>query len=624
MAEESRSFQAEVSRLLHIVTNALYSEKEIFLRELISNASDACDRLRYLSITEPNLMEEDSELAITITVDPDARTLTISDNGIGMDRDELIDNLGTIARSGTQAFVERLTGDARKDVALIGQFGVGFYSAFIVADRVEVVSRRAGGAAAWRWTSTGSGEYSIADAEPRKRGTEIVLSLKKGEDEFLDRDRLRHIVKTYSDHIAIPIRFSGADETLNAASALWTRQGKDVTEEQYREFYHHVGHTFDDPWLTLHAHAEGKIEYRLLLFVPSTRPFDLFHPERRHRVKLYVKRIFITDDYDGLVPPYLRFLRGVIDSEDLALNISREMLQNSPIIARIRSAVTRRVLTALEKKADKDADSYATFWENFGAVLKEGIYEDAEQRDALLKLARFRSTTSGEGLVSLDAYVERMKPGQKAIYYISGDSRDALRRSPQLEGFAARNVEVLLLTDPVDEFWIPAVGTFSEKPFASVTRGAADLDALGEPESAPAEDADAPSESAVATLIVALKQALGDSIKDVQSSKRLTDSAVCLVADDSDLDMHLSRLLRQQGQIASTGPRVLEINPRHTLIKALAERAIQPGAVDALADAAHLLLDQARILEGEPLPDPSAFARRMADTMARGLPRPTD
>ncbi len=620
MAEETLTFQAEVSRLLHIVANSLYSEKEIFLRELVSNASDACDRLRYLVLTDPKLTEDDPEFRITLSIDKKGRSLTIADNGIGMDREDLVENLGTIARSGTQAFVDQLTGDSSKDVALIGQFGVGFYSAFIVGDRVDVTSRKAGGEQAWTWASDGSGKFSIAEAERDSRGTSVTVHLKKSEREFLEPDRLRHIVKTYSDHIPIPIRLDGEDDKLNAAAALWTLPRKDVSESQYKEFYHHVGHAFDDPWLTIHARAEGKIEYTLLLFVPSVRPFDLFHPERRHRVKLYVKRVFITDDYEGLVPPYLRFLRGVIDSEDLLLNVSRELLQTSPVLTRIKSAVIRRVLTELKKKAEKEPEEFAKFWENFGAVIKEGIYEDPDQRENLLKIARLRSTASGDELISLDNYVERMKDGQEAIYYISGESLEGLRRSPQLEGFVARGVEVLLLTDAVDEFWVPAVQQYADKSFTSVTQGAADLDKLPLQDGDAAEgDGEGPSDSQTATLIALLKQTLGDAVKDVRTSERLTDSAVCLVADEHDLDMHLARMLKQQGQLSELAPRVLEINPKHGLIKSLAQRATEKGASDALEDAAHLLLDQARIAEGEPLPDSAAFSRRLADAMMKSI-----
>lgn len=620
MTDQTMHFQAEVTRLLHIVTHALYSQKEIFLRELISNASDACDKLRFAAQTDPALWAGDAELKVTITAEKAGRILSIADNGIGMDRDELIANLGTIARSGTGEFVSSLSGDSARDMALIGQFGVGFYSAFMVAGKVEVISRKAGEAQAWRWVSDGSGQFSIGEAERNGRGTTILLHLREGEDEFLDPARLGRIVKTYSDHVALPVVLQDGDkaETLNAASALWSRPKSEITEQQYKDFYHHVAHAFDEPWLTLHARAEGKLDYTLLLFVPGMRPHDLFDPARKSALKLYVRRVFITDRCDELVPAWLRFLRGVVDSADLPLNVSREMLQHNPVVARIRQAITRRVLGELEKKAEKDATAYAVFWETFGAVLKEGLYEDAEHRAQLLKLARFRSSAR-EGWVSLDDYIAAMKDGQAAIYVINGDQLDQLRRSPQLEGFRARGVEVLLLTDPVDDFWLSVVQDHAGKPIKSATRAGADLDAVKDNDAAKPDAAEKVEGAALATLIAALKQVLGDAVKDVRESKRLTDSAVCLVAADGDLDMHLERLLRLHQKLDATSPRILEVNPGHALIRALAARAQQPGAMDGLTDAALLLLDQARLMEGEPLADPTGFAQRLARVMEKGL-----
>lgn len=628
MTEERLSFQAEVSRLLDIVAHSLYSEKEVFLRELVSNASDACDRLRYAALTQPELSADDPNLKVRLIVDKEARTLTVADNGIGMNREDLVENLGTIARSGTAAFMRNLKdsakdGDAKKDVNLIGQFGVGFYSAFMVADRVEVLTRKAGETQGWRWLSDGKGEFTISDVADLPRGTQIKLHLREGDDEYLEEHRLSAIVRKYSDHIAIPILFGEGDDakSLNSASALWMRSKSEITAEQYTEFYHHVGHAFDDPWLTLHWRAEGAIEYTNLLFVPSSKPFDLFDPKRAHRVKLYVKRVFITDSAEGLLPPYLRFLRGVVDSEDLPLNISREMLQHNPMLAKIRAGITRRVLSELGKKArdTEKAEEYAAFWENFGAVLKEGLYDDYEHRDDLLKLMRFRST-AGDGLVSLEEYLGRMKEGQEAIFTISGDDIETLKRSPQLEGFKAKGVEVLLLTDPVDEFWVPSVGSFQDKPFKSVTRGGADLGKIQGGEEKPAEEK--ASEGELTDLLALLKLTLQDAVKDVRPSERLTDSAVCLVADENDMDMHLERLLKQHKQLGMDAPaakRILEVNPAHPLIKRLAERAKASGAATSLDDAAWLLLDQARIVEGEALPDPAAFARRLASAMEKGL-----
>ena len=619
MAEEKLSFQTEVSRLLRIVANSLYSEKRIFLRELISNASDACDRLRYEAITEPGLTEDDPEFRVRIGIDPAARTIAVADNGIGMNREALIADLGTIARSGTSAYLEQMSSDSAKDVALIGQFGVGFYSAFMVADRVDVVSRRAGEADAWRWASEGLGEFTIGEAERDGRGTTVTLHMRDDEDEFLQPGALRGIVKTYSDHIALPIVFvdGGDEETVNEASALWARPRSEITEDQYTEFYRHVGHAFDAPWLTIHWRAEGTHEFTTLVFIPSQRPFDLFNPERKHAVKLFVKRVFVTDDCAELVPQWLRFLRGLVDSEDLPLNISREMLQNNPLLARMRTAIVRRVLGELSKKAEAEPAGYAEFWENFGPVLKEGLYEDEANRDEILKLARFHST-AGDGPVGLDAYVERMKEGQEAIYYIAGEELDSVRRSPQLEGFRARGIEVLLMTDPVDEFWIPAVGTYAGTAFKSATRAGADLADIAVEDGADGDE-EAVDQGRIDSVIAMFKLALKDEIKDVRVSDRLTDSAACLVAEEGDLDINLERLLKQHGQLDTGFKRILEINPRHALVRSLAD-AVGKGATSGrLSDTAWLVLDQARIMEGEKLSDPAAFSRRMCEALARGL-----
>ncbi|MBM3572976.1 MAG: molecular chaperone HtpG [Alphaproteobacteria bacterium] len=633
MEPQKHVFQAEVSRLLDIVAHSLYSEKQIFLRELISNASDACDRLRYAALTQPDLVAADPACKIAIGIDKGQRTLTISDNGIGMSRDDLVENLGTIARSGTAAFMQQLSGDQRKDMSLIGQFGVGFYSAFMVADKVEVLSCKAGDDKAWLWTSDGKGEYTVTAAEKAGRGTLITLHLRENEDEFLEATRLKHIIKTYSDHIAVPITVTGADgkeETANAASALWTRAKNEITADQYKEFYHHVGHSFDDPWLTVHYQAEGTIAYSALVFVPTAKPFDLFHPERKNRLKLYVKRVFITESVENLVPAWLRFLKGVVDSDDLPLNISREMLQHNPVLAKIKAGLTKRVLADLVKKAEGDNAEYAKFWENFGAALKEGLYEPNEHRDQLLTLVRAHST-GADGLVSLAEYIGGMKEGQDAIYYITGESLEAARASPQLEGFKAKGIDVLLLVDPIDEFWIPAVEKFDGKEFKSATRGGVDLSKI-KPAEPDKKDGDAKGEADdkkkdepvnVTALTALLKLTLGDAVKDVRSSERLTDSAVCLIADDGDMDMRLERLLRQHKQLNAGLKRVLEINPRHELIQNLSALIAAEGASGAhkglIEDAAFLLLDQARIMEGEPVPDPRAFARRMASVMAKGL-----
>jgi molecular chaperone HtpG len=624
MAQEKFTFQTEVGRLLDIVAHSLYSHKEIFLRELISNASDACDRLRYAAITDANLTEGETDFKIRLDIDKKARTLKVSDNGIGMNHQDLIETLGTIARSGTQAFVSQLTGDAKKDVALIGQFGVGFYSAFMVAEKIEVLTRKAGEDQAWLWASDGKGEFTIDEATRAGRGTTVTVYLNKDADEFTEEARLRGIVKKYSDHIGFPIVMDTDDksETLNAASSLWTRPKKDITPDQYKEFYHHVGHTFDDPWLTLHNAVEGVLSYTSLLFVPSSPPFDLFHPDRKSHVKLYVKRVFITDDCEGLLPSYLRFLRGIVDSEDLPLNISRETFQRDPRLAKIRSGLVKRVLDELAKKAKKAPEEYDTFWTHFGAVLKEGVYEDFENRDKILDLCRFRST-AGEGLTSLDGYVERMKEGQDAIYFISGEQAEALTRSPQLEGFKAKGVEVLLLTDPIDEFWIPVVGAYKEKRFKSAAGAGADLGKIaGGEEKAKTEEAKPEDTAGLDKLLAALKHALGETVKDVRVSERLTESPVCLVAGEGDMDMYLERMLKQHRQLDASmvTPRILEVNAGHPLIKQLATMAAEgDGAGEALGDAAHLLFDQARIIEGETVSDPIAFSRRLASVMEKGL-----
>ena len=637
MSAEAQPFEAEVGRVLDLVINSLYQHREIFLRELISNASDACDRLRYASLTEPGLLGDDPELKIVLAPDPAAGTLTVTDNGIGMSRDDLADNLGTIARSGTQRFVQEMSGEKASDLNLIGQFGVGFYSAFMVASRVEVVARKAGEEHGWRWQSDGRSGFTIeAAGEAPPRGTWVILHLREDAKEFLDEWRLRQIVRDYSDHIAVPILLEGeakadgeaeggdgaakAPEQINQASALWTRSKSDITDEQYKEFYHHVAHAFDDPWARLHVRAEGVVSYQALLFVPGSKPFDLYDPQRRHGVKLYVRRVFITEDLEGLMPRYLRFVRGVVDSEDLQLNVSRETLQHSPVLAKIRKDLVKRVLDELERRAKAEDGDYATFWENFGAVLKEGVYEDHEQRERLLELARFRSTAS-DGWVSLADYVARMKPGQDAIYTISGENLQALKSSPQLEACRAKGVEVLLLADPIDDFWMPSAPSYQDKPFRSLTRGDVDLSKIeGAVAGAAGEAAPEAVHGAELDRLIALfKSQLGERVKDVRPSARLTDSAVCLVADEQGLDMRLERFLKQHQQLDELSKRVLEINPKHGLIRQMAALAEDAGQRAALGDLVELLLDQARIVEGEPLPDPGVFSRRMSAFLAKGL-----
>ena len=623
MKSEKHGFEAEVSRLLHMMVHSVYSEREIFLRELISNASDACDKLRYEGLTNEKLLEGTSDFAIDIQLDKETKTLTISDNGIGMNKEDLISHLGTIARSGTSAFVDNMSGDEKSDTNLIGQFGVGFYSVFMVADKVEVISRKAGNKKAWAWISDGIGEYTVSDAKKDCSGTQVTLHIKDDATEFLEVMRLKNIIKTYSDHITLPITLISKNEDekaeekevsekVNDGTALWARPKSDITDDQYKEFYHHVAHSFDEPATTIHYRAEGKIEYTVLLFIPSQQPADLFEPSRKPKVKLYVKRVFITEDCEDLLPGYLRFMRGVIDSEDLPLNISREMLQNNPVMTSISGAVTKRILTDLEKKAKKDVKGYNDFWNNFGAVLKEGIYEDFARRDQILKISRFY-TTADEELTSLEGYVSRMGEGQDTIYYITGDSLVAAKRSPQLEGFKAKNIEVLYLTDPVDEFWMQMVPEFDGKKFGSVTRGAADLDDKKDDEkkeNTPEMDA----------LIAVIKTNLGEAVKDVRISNRLTDSAVCLVADDNDMDMHMERILKMHNKLdGGASTRVMEINAENSLIKTLAAAATKKNSVAALKDASQILLDQARIMEGDLPDDPVAFASRLSLMMTNSF-----
>ena len=607
---ERHEFGAEVGRLLDLVVHALYSDREIFLRELVANAADAIDRRRFAALTQSDLALP-PDASVRIVPDKDTRTLTIADPGIGMDRAGLTENLGTIARSGTRAFGQSLA-DAKPDErpSLIGQFGVGFYSAFMVADRVEVTSRAAGSEEAWVWASEGRGDYTIAPATRDAAGTTIVMHMKADAEEYLEPYKLETVVRKWADHITVPITVArdGKDVAANEGTALWRKPKADITEEQYAEFYRHLGHMFDAPWATLHWRAEGALEYTALLFVPSSKPFDFMgDAPRDSKLRLHVRRMFITDDAN-LLPAWLRFVTGVVDTEDLPLNVSREMLQATPVLARIRKAVTNRVLSELKTRARDEAaeakESYATFWKNFGAVLKEGLWEDAEHRSDLAPLLRFRSSAQ-DGWVSLPEYVARMKPEQEAIYVLTGDDTDALAKSPQLEGFRARGVEVLLLADQVDAFWPERMATFEEKPIRSVTQGAADLSKLGL--ETPVED---PAD--VTQLVTNLKELLKSDVSDVRATDRLVDSPVVLAASAGGPDLQMQRLLRRAGRAQGGTLPVLEINPRHKLIRRLAELA-------SLDDIAGTLLDLARVQDGEPPRDPAAFARNMANALATSL-----
>jgi len=629
MTEEKLSFGADVSRLLDIVAHALYSNRDVFLRELISNAADACDRLRYESIRNPALMGNEPDLKIRIARDTAARTVTVADNGIGMNKADLVENLGTIARSGTAAVAEHLraAGNDKEKLSLIGQFGVGFYAGFMVADKIEVVSRKAGDAQAWHWESDGKTGFSVREASKDEagmlsagRGTAVVLHINDTGSEYLIDEVLKKVILAWSDHIGFPIYLGNGKDPVNRAAALWTRPKNEVTEDEYKAFYQQSAHGMDAPMKTLHWKAEGKIEYTGLLFIPTLRPWDMYDPTRRHAVRLYVKRVFITDNCEGLMYPWLRFLRGVIDSEDLPLNISREMLQLNPVIAKIRSGVAKRVLSELEKFSKDDRDGYTAFWGQFGSVLKEGLYDAAEHRDDLLQAVRFFSTHQEDMLASLSDYVSRMKDGQEHIYYISGENIDTLKNSPQIEGFRARGLEVLFFTDTIDDFWLQNVQDYKGKAFKSVTRGDIDLSRFAANKNAgKAADKNEEVSKNAERLLAIIKNELKDEVSDVRATTRLTDSPVCLIAAENEIDLRMERVLRLHQKYEAKSKRVLEINPSHPLIERLSALAESGTGGGTMSDAAHLLLDQARIIQGEPVPDPAAFARRMAVFMERGL-----
>lgn len=614
-AAESQPFQAEVAELLHLMVHSVYSETDIFLRELISNGSDACDKLRYEAIANPDLIADGAPPNIRIAPDKKANTLSVIDSGIGMDRQELIDNLGTIARSGTKSFLARLT-EAKDGAGLIGQFGVGFYSAFMVADRIVVTSRRAGTDQAWTWSSSGGSGFEIApasedDARRVPRGTEIVLHLKPDAARYLEPYEIERIVGAYSDNIQFPILLApeeGEPRQINSASALWQRPKSEVKPEDYTQAYKAIAGAFDEPAMTLHYRAEGRQSYAVLLFAPSTKPFDLFEPTRKGHVKLYVRRVFIADDAE-LLPAYLRFIRGVVDSEDLPLNLSREMLQNNPQLTQIRKAVTGRVVGELESLSEKEPEAFAKIWDAFGPVIKEGIYEDYERREKLLALSRF-TTTTGEKR-SLKQYVENLKPNQTEIYYLLGDSIERLKSNPKLESASARGIEILLLTDPVDAFWTSAPTDFGGKPLKSLSQGDVDFGLIPLIDESTGEEKSGADEAAT---IAVIKDTLGDRVSDVRVSQRLTTSASCLVAGGFGRDRQLERLLAHQNKGMGTKP-ILEINMRHPLVVAVTE------AKDAAADLSFLLLEQAQILDGELPEDPAAFAGRLNRLVLHGIPK---
>jgi molecular chaperone HtpG len=632
--DTTQPFDADVSRLLDIVANALYTNQDVFLRELISNAADACDRLRYDALQNPDLVKGDPAFAVRITRNTEDRTLSVADNGIGMNDEDLKNNLGTIARSGTAAIMEQLKETKAEGTPnLIGRFGVGFYASFMVADTVDVVSCKAGDDIAWHWSSDGRTGYTLrkaSDDEAKRlsagRGTHITLHLKKSASDFLIEDKIRQVVMTWSDHIAIPVYLGDkaeGEEPINAASALWMRPKSEITKEQYTEFYHHVGQVFDEPALTAHWKAEGVIEYTALLFVPTLRPWDLYDPTRKHAVRLYVKRVYITDNLENLMYPWLRFVRGIIDSEDLPLNISREMLQRSPVVDKIRTGVTKKILNELDALSRSDAPAFEAAWQQFGAVIKEGLYDAAAHREDIFKICRFFSSSSGDKAISLDDYIGRMKDGQEEIYYITGEKRETIAHSPQLEGFKARGIEVLFFTDTVDSFWLQMADSYKDKKFVSITKGSVDLDkfesADKKGDEAKEKDKPANDPDMVAALLGAISTQLAGKVSNVRVSKRLTDSPVCLVAADQGVDMHMERVLKIQQKYEPTSKRVMEINDKHPLIRKLSAMAKNNPSDVALQDAAGLLYDQALIIQGEPVDDPAAFARRMALFMEKGL-----
>lgn len=626
-SQETMGFQAEVKQLLHLMIHSLYSNKEIFLRELVSNASDACDKLRFEALDNPALFESSPDLRVRVDFDKDARTITVSDNGIGLSRQDAIENLGTIARSGTREFFSKLTGDKQKDAQLIGQFGVGFYSSFIVADKVTVRSRRAGLPAAdgIEWVSDGQGEFSIANIDKADRGTEITLHLREDEDELLSSWKLREILRRYSDHISLPVEMpkeewdekasemkrTGDWEAVNQASALWTRNKSEITEDQYKEFYKHVSHDFEDPLAWTHNRVEGRSEYTQLLFLPKRAPFDLWDRDAKRGVKLYVKRVFIMDDAEQLLPSYLRFVRGVIDSADLPLNVSREILQESRDVKTIREGSAKRILSLLEDLAENRKEDYATFWTEFGQVLKEGTGEDTANGERIAKLLRFASTHNETDVqdVSLADYVSRMKEGQEKIYYVTAESYNAAKSSPHLEIFRKKGIEVLLLWDRVDEWMLNYLREFDGKSLASVAKGGLDLEALADEEEKKKQTEVA---DALKPLVERLTESLKDRVKEVRVTLRLVDSPACVVVDEQEMSPHLQRLLRSAGQTAPTVLPILEINPDHSLIK-----RIEQSSDEQFNDWSALLFEQAMLADGAQLPDPVGFVKRMNELLLK-------
>ncbi len=610
---EKINFQAEVGKLLDIMINSIYSERQIFLRELISNASDACDKLHYVCLTNPEIAKTTTEMKIKIIPDVEAKTLTVEDNGIGMNREDMVNHLGTIAKSGTADFVKNVK-DNGSAMDLIGQFGVGFYSAFMVADKVEVTSKKAGECQAYKWVSDGTQGFEIESAEKEANGTSIKLFLKDDAKEFLDSIYLRQIIRTYSDHIDYPIVLDlgkAGEETVNTGSALWAKNKAEITDDQYKEFYHHITKNFDEPWLRLHFKAEGNIEYTGLLFVPSEAPYDLFQPDKKQGLKLYVNKVFISDKVEELLPTYLRFVKGVIDSADLSLNISREMLQQSPLIAKIKQGTVSRLLKELKTRA-KDADDYAKFWAAFGAAFKEGIYEDFSNREEVAELSRFVSTADMDKLTSLDDYIARMLPEQKSIYYITGDDVKTLMNNPQLEAFKAKNIEVLLLTDPIDEFWPQVLTSYKGKTIKHISQAEEDLKI--------ARDEPKAEEGSLAKLTAFMADLLKDEVGKVEPTDKLTKSPVSLAVENGQMSLHLERLMRNhQQQTAFASTRILEVNPYHPLIIKLSEMVGDEAQKAKVEEVSRLLLDQAKIAEGESVSNPAFYTEKMGEYLLKAM-----
>jgi molecular chaperone HtpG len=648
-SQKSHAFQADVSRLLHLMVHSVYSDRDVFLRELISNASDACEKLRFEAIADPGLANDAGEPAISITIDKDAAILTVQDNGIGMNDADLADALGTIANSGTRAYLEKLkqqeaaqkggaaAGDAEEEIeaetgapagsaaSLIGQFGIGFYSAFMVAGTVDVISRKAGEDKAWKWSSQGEGTYTLAEVDTGEApaiGTRVILHMRDDAKDFLETWKLESIIRQYSGSITIPVELFDKPDAearqVTDGAALWTRSKNDITSEQYTEFYREISRQFDEPDLTIHWRAEGRHEYAVVAFIPGSRPMDLFDPARKGRARLYVRRVLITDDAD-LLPGWLRFVRVVVDSADMPLNVSREMIQKTPVFTAIQKAVANRIVQELKKVAKDDPEKFAKIWDNFGAVLKEGIYEDFERRDDLFEIARFETTASGEGRRSLADYVKDLRPNQTAIYYIAGDNAKRLAASPQIEGFKKRGIEVLILSDPVDSFWVSNALGYDGKPFKSATQGAVDLKdiPLTDPEEKP--DADTSKTPEITAFIELARQTLGDEVEEVRTTDRLAGSPACIVAPDSGMDRRLERLLAEHGRTQEHSKPVLEINPDHQLIRGLAAKAAAPEHKALLEDAVWLLYDEAKLADGEHPADMAAFANRLFALMSRAV-----